>query len=70
VLKAKRKRPKLRACDKLFWVLVRRLWSGWKSSLLLVTPETVVRWHSLGFRLYWANAIQKEWFSWPQEDHP
>jgi hypothetical protein len=54
VLKARRKRPKLRACDKLFWVLVRRLWSGWRSSLFLVTPETVVRWHKVGFRFYWA----------------
>ena len=43
VLKASRKRPRLRTCDKLFWVLVRRLWSEWKSFLLVVTPETVVR---------------------------
>ena len=28
--------------------------AGRKNSLLLVTPETVVRWHSLGVRLYWA----------------
>jgi len=41
VLKAKRKRPKLRAYDKLFWVLARRFWSEWKSFLLVVTPETV-----------------------------
>jgi hypothetical protein len=27
---------------------------GWKKPLLLVTPETVVRWHRIGFRLYWA----------------
>jgi len=27
---------------------------GWRSSLFLVTPETVVRWHKVGFRLYWA----------------
>src|ERR1039457_1351045 len=39
---------------KLFWVVLRRAWSGWKRSLILVTPETVVRWHRAGFRLYWA----------------
>ena len=33
---------------------LRKLWSGWKKPLLLVTPETVVRWHRLGFRLYWS----------------
>ena len=39
--------------DKLFWVAVRRFWSGWKQSLIVVTPETVVRWHRAGFSLYW-----------------
>ena len=39
--------------DKLFWVLMCRLWSGWKRVLVLVQPETVVRWHRTGFKLYW-----------------
>ena len=47
------KRVKLRPCDRLFWVLLRRFWSGWQSVLVIVQPETVVRWHRLGFRLYW-----------------
>jgi hypothetical protein len=34
--------------------LIRRLWNGWQKSLAIVTPETVVRWHRRGFRLYWA----------------
>src|SRR5215467_1836624 len=54
VLKRRNRRPKLAALDKLFWVLARRFWSGWKKSLLIVTPETVVRWHRAGFRLYWS----------------
>lgn len=53
-LHSKRPRPRLGALDKLFWVLLRRVWSGWKRSLILVTPETVVRWHRAGFRLYWS----------------
>jgi putative transposase len=53
VLKRRNRRPKLAALDKLFWVLARRFWSGWKKSLLIVTPKTVVRWHRVGFRLYW-----------------
>lgn len=32
---------------------LRRLWSGWKRPLVLVTPKTVVAWHGAGFRLYW-----------------
>jgi hypothetical protein len=32
----------LRTRDKLFWVAVRRFWSGWQQSFIAVTPETVV----------------------------
>ncbi len=53
-LHAKRPRPRLSSVDRLFWVVLRKVWSGWKRSLILVTPETVVRWHRAGFRLYWS----------------
>ena len=53
VLKRKHPRPRMAAVDKIFWVFARRFWGAWKQSLLLVSPETVVRWHRGGFRLYW-----------------
>ena len=53
VWKRKRTRPRLGIFDKFFWVFVRRFRSGWKQSLIVITPETVVRWHGAGFRLYW-----------------
>src|SRR5580692_1818530 len=53
VLKRRRRSPCLSPFDKLFWVAVRRFWSGWKQALIVVTPETVIRWHRAGFRLYW-----------------
>ena len=53
VLKRRHPRARLHPIDKLFWVLARRFWADWKKSLLVVTPETVVRWHRAGFRLYW-----------------
>src|SRR6266571_300906 len=53
VLKGRHPRPSLGTFDRLFWVVARRVWSGWKQSLIIVTPETVVRWHRAGFRLYW-----------------
>jgi len=53
ILKRRHPRPRLGALDRLFWVLVRRFWLGWKQALMVVTPETVVRWHQAGFRLYW-----------------
>ena len=52
-LKRKHPRPRLSALDRLFWVLASKLWSSWKQSLIIVTPETVVRWHQAGFALYW-----------------
>src|SRR6266540_35884 len=54
VLKRRQARPKLSPFEKLFWVLACRFWTDWKRSLLVVTPETVVRWHRAGFRLYWS----------------
>ncbi len=53
VLKRKNQRPRLNALDRLFWVAVKRLWTGWKDCLLVVTTSTVVRWHRASFRLYW-----------------
>jgi len=53
VLKRRRPRPGLTIFDKLFWVAIHRFWSGWKQALIIVTPETVVRWHQASFRSYW-----------------
>jgi putative transposase len=53
ILKRKHPRPRLVALDRLFWVLAQRFWSGCKQALILVSPETVVRWHRSGFALYW-----------------
>jgi hypothetical protein len=53
VLKRRYPRKRLGAVDRLFWIVARRFWSDWKRSLIIVTPETVVRWHRAGFRFYW-----------------
>jgi putative transposase len=53
VLQRTAKKPRLRATDRLLWVLLSRLWARWRQSLTLVQPETVIRWHREGFRLYW-----------------
>ena len=54
VWKARQPRPRLTAMDRMFWVLLSRLWTSWRQSLQLVRPETVVSWHRQGFRRYWA----------------
>jgi len=52
-LKRKSPRPRLCLLDRFFWVWLRRIWSRWRGSLVIVRPETVVRWHREGFRRYW-----------------
>ncbi len=49
VFKRRQPRPRLHFIDKLLWVTVRRVWSAWKLSLAIVTPETVVQWQRAGF---------------------
>ena len=53
------KRPRLRRRDRLFWAWLYRFWEDWRSSLVIVQPETVVRWHRQGFRLYWRKKSQR-----------
>jgi putative transposase len=45
--------PRLKMTDRWLWVALSKLWSGWRSSLIIVKPGTVVAWHRKGFRLYW-----------------
>jgi putative transposase len=49
------RRPRLCATDRLLWVALSRTWTDWKHSLLIVTPDTVVRWQRRRFREYWAK---------------
>jgi len=53
VLQRSVKRPQLKKRDRLLWVLLSRTWKDWAGSLVLVKPDTVIRWHRKGFRLYW-----------------
>lgn len=53
IMTQKESRPRLATSDRIFWVLMRRFWSGWKGALVIVQPETVIRWHRTGFKLYW-----------------
>jgi hypothetical protein len=48
-----RKRSRLRARDRLFWILARLVRSDWRRHLVLVRPETVVGWHRRGWKLFW-----------------
>jgi putative transposase len=47
------RRPRLTRTDRILWVWLSRLWSGWRESLRIVQPGTVIAWHRRGWRLYW-----------------
>src|SRR6201997_3307114 len=53
-----RKRPRLTPGDRLLWVGLSRVWSGWRSALAIVQPETVLAWHRAGFRLFWTWKVR------------
>jgi hypothetical protein len=57
-------RPRLSPLDRAFWVALSRMWPRWRSVLVLVQPETVVRWHRKAFRGYW------RWISKPGPGRP
>ncbi len=48
-----KRRLSLRRRDRLLWVLAQQLRPDWRRYLLYVRPETVIRWHRAGWRLYW-----------------
>jgi hypothetical protein len=52
VLQRSVKRPKLTAADRFLWTRLARFWTGWRSALVVVKPETVIGWHRKGFRLF------------------
>jgi len=54
----KPKRLVLNRGDRCLWVWLSQLWSGWRSALLIVKPETVIGWHRQGFRWYWTWKIR------------
>ena len=60
VFKRRHPRPKLQPADRLFWVWLSKVWAGWRDTLIIVKPETVIAWHRQAFRFYW------RWLSWPK----
>jgi transposase InsO family protein len=59
VLQRSVKRPKLTTADRLVWVGLSRVWKDWRSALLIVKPDTVLKWHRKAFRLFWTWKSRK-----------
>jgi len=50
-----RPRPKLRPADGVFWMLLSLFRNGWRESLVMLKPATVVVWHREGFKFFCAG---------------
>jgi putative transposase len=48
-------RPKMRRSDRLFWVALSRVWAGWRQALVIVSPNTVLRWQRRRFCEHWTK---------------
>ena len=53
VLQRTAPKPRLKMADRLFWLILRNVFKGWREAVLLVQPQTVLKWHRMGFRLFW-----------------
>jgi transposase InsO family protein len=59
ILERERRRPRLTDGDRIFWVWLSKLWTDWADALLIVKPETVIRWHRKGFKWYWTQKSKR-----------
>jgi len=51
-----RSRPRrlhLTQADRLLWVWLSKVWTQWRSAVIIVKPDTVIAWHRRAFRLFW-----------------
>jgi putative transposase len=53
VLQRQVKHPAFTPRDRVSLVLLARLVPGWRAALLIVQPDTLLRWHRQGYRLVW-----------------
>jgi putative transposase len=53
IYKRRQMRPGLNNADRQFWQLLSRLWSDCRSVLVIVKPDTIIRWQKKRFRDFW-----------------
>jgi putative transposase len=62
------KRHRFRPSERIFWVWLYRLWPDCLRTLATFKPDTLVRWHRKGFRLYWTWKSRRRWGGRPAID--
>jgi hypothetical protein len=59
--RSRTRRPCLRRWDRLFWILFSWWWPHWRDSLIIVQPETVLRWRRDGWSALWRYRARGRW---------
>jgi len=62
------RRHRVRTSERIFWVWLYRLWPSCLQTLAIFKPDTLVRWHRKGFRLYWTWKSRRRWSGRPAID--
>jgi putative transposase len=52
--------PRLKRKDRVFWVVLSRVWPQWRKVLHLIKADTVVGWQRQGFKIYWAKISKQK----------
>jgi putative transposase len=55
ILKRQVKRPHLKRRDRFWLLALASRVAHWKQALLIIQPDTLLRWHRQGFRLFWKH---------------
>ena len=55
VYKRKQPRPRLTDLDRAFWAVLKDRFAAWADALIIVKPDTVVRWQKKRFRKHWTR---------------
>jgi len=53
------KRPRIQPVDRVLWSVLARIWSDWKSALVFVKPDTVIRWQRKRFKEHWTKLSKR-----------
>ncbi|MBZ0264205.1 integrase core domain-containing protein [bacterium] len=53
ILQRNAKKPRLKRSDRVIFVLISKFLKSWRQALSIVKPDTVIRWHRKGFRIFW-----------------
>jgi putative transposase len=55
IYQRKPQRPRIAGRDRWFWIALSVASRNWRKALVVVRPDTVVRWQRERFRRYWAH---------------